>query len=250
MSKFLDLVREKSKTKLKAKVYSMNTFPTGSGIASSASGFTALAASSSKALDIELTKKELSDLARRGSGSAARSIFGGFVYWKDKYAMQLYDEKYWEELRDIIIIVEKKEKKISSRKGMQLTVETSKLYKERQIKIEETLKKVKNALEEKDFQELMILIMRDSDNMHACMHDTIPRLEYLNRKSYEIKEKIKFLNKNHIVAAYSFDAGPNAHIITLDKYVPLLIKELKGFSKNIIISKTGKGITYTKKHLF
>ena len=249
VSKFLDIVRKKTKTKLKAKVNSINTFPTGSGIASSASGFAALAAASTKALKLDLTKKELSALARLGSGSASRSIFGGFVIWKENYAEQLYDEEYWPELRDIIVIFEKKEKKISSRDGMKLTVETSELYKKRIKEVGPTINRVKHALANKDFSMLMSLIMQDSDNMHNCMKNTIPKLEYLNDTSYKIIEKIKSLNQNKIIAGYSFDAGPNAHIITIEENIPILKKELAKFSKSIIISKPGKGIIYSKTHL-
>jgi diphosphomevalonate decarboxylase len=250
VSWFLDLIRAKAHSRLKAKVYSINTFPTGSGIASSASGFAALAAASTKALELNLSKKELSSLARQGSGSASRSIFGGFVFWDNESSKQIYDENYWPELRDMIIIVENKEKKISSRQGMKLTSETSKLYSKRIKNIKTTIEKVKKALLEKNFESLMNLVMQDSDNMHECIHDTTPKLEYLNKKSYEIIKIINLLNKKKIIAGYSFDAGPNAHIITLDKFLPILKKELNKISESIIISKPGEGITYSKNHFF
>ena len=246
VSEFLDLIRKKANTKLKAKVVSINTFPTASGIASSASGFAALAYASCEALNLNLDKNELSGLARLGSGSASRSIYGGFVEWHDKYSTQLKNENYWPELRDIVIIVSKKEKPVSSREAMQITVEKSKLYKERIKNINKTLDSVRTAILNRDFQDLAKHIMLDSDNMHACINET--GIKYLDNTSHKIKQIIKNINNTQIKAAYSFDAGPNAHIITLEKYLPLIMKKFAGYDK--IISKPGQGVRLTKEHLF
>ena len=249
VSKFLDLIREKANIKLKAKVVSINTFPTGSGIASSASGFAALAYASCSALNLNIGKEELSGLARQGSGSAARSIYGGFVEWVEKYSTQLKDETFWSELRDIVVIVSKEEKSISSREGMQKTVLESKLYKERVKKIHKTLDSVRTAIQNKNFPELAKHIMIDSDNMHACINET--GIQYLNETSHKIKQIIKSLNNTQIKAAYSFDAGPNVHIITLEKYMPEIKQALLKISYiNLIISKLGKGVRLIKEHLF
>jgi diphosphomevalonate decarboxylase len=248
VSVFLDIVRKRARSNLKAKIVSKNTFPTGSGIASSASGFAALAAASSKAMSLNYSKKELSMLARQGSGSASRSIYGGFVEWDDSYATQIKDEIFWPELRDIILIVSDKEKSVSSRDAMKQTVEKSSLYKKRIEKIPEKIKNTKTAIQKKDFQSLAKLIMEDSDDMHSCIEET--GINYLAEDSLKIKDIIRDLNKDSIIAAYSFDAGPNAHIITLEKNIPLIIKEIQKFNYLSIISKPGKGISYTKAHLF
>ncbi|MBN2368398.1 diphosphomevalonate decarboxylase [Candidatus Woesearchaeota archaeon] len=251
VSAFLDIIREKSDSNLKAKVVSVNSFPTGSGIASSASGFAALAAASARALELDLSSQELSALARLGSGSASRSIQGGFCEWSGEYAVQLFDENHWPELRDIVVIVSKEEKKISSRDAMKLTVETSSKYKERIENIEKTLEGVRTAIKEKNFPKLAMEIMKDSDNMHACIKDTTPSIDYLNDNSYEIKRLIKELNKEKVIAAYTFDAGPNTHIITTGENAGKITKKLKSLKNTtLIISGVGKGIRYTEKHLF
>jgi diphosphomevalonate decarboxylase len=250
VSKFLDIAREKAKSKLNAKVVSVNNFPMSAGIASSASGFAALAAASSKALGLKLSDGELSALARRGSGSAARSIHGGFVEWENESAKQIKNESHWPELRDIIVLLSDKEKEISSRQGMKLTAETSHLYKKRIQSIGMMLFKVRRAIINKDFPGLMESIMKDSDNLHDCMSDTKPRLNYLNDDSHKIKNIIKTHNSKMIKAAYSFDAGPNAHIITSEIHVEEIMHLLKQFNCTKIISKVGKGVTYTEEHLF
>ena len=225
----------------------MNTFPTASGIASSASGFAALAAACNKALDLGLTDEQLSALARKGSGSASRSVYSGFVEWSGEHAVQLHDGLYWEELRDIVVITSSDEKKISSREAMKLTQEKSRLYKERIKSISRTLDAVRKAIAEKDFPALAEAIMKDSDNMHACIEEA--GIEYLNEKSYAIKDIVRELNSSGIIAAYTFDAGPNAHIITTKKNLTKAKDALFGFGK-IIISRPGKGVRYTEEHLF
>jgi len=246
VSNFLDIIRKKSGKRQWAKVVSNNNFPTASGIASSASGFCALAFAASKAAGLELNKKELSALARQGSGSASRSVHGGFVFWKNKYGKQIEKKEHWPELRDVIIILTKEEKKVSSRQGMKITAEKSKLYKKRQKKIKKTLENVKKYLHEKNFSKLAKEIMQDSDDMHACINEA--GIEYMTEESFKLKKKIIKLNKKETIAAYTFDAGPNMHIITLEKHLPIIEKEFKDYRK--IISATGKEARLTEEHLF
>jgi len=249
VSKFLDIVREKANVNLKAKVVSINSFPTGTGIASSASGFAALAAASSKAIGLEFSNKELSALARLGSGSACRSVFGGFVKWENEYSLQLKDETYWPELRDVIIIVDNQEKKVSSREGMALTKLKSLLYQKRIQKVQSTIENVEKFLLEKDFQNLAYEIMKDSDNMHTCIEEV--GIKYLNETSNEIIKQVINLNKSKIIAGYTFDAGPNAHVITLEKNLPEIINTLSSIpNTKTEIAKVGKGVRYTEEHLF
>ena len=82
ITKFLDIIRQMAASQLFARVESTNHVPTMAGLASSASAYAALALAGSKALGLDLNSKDLSRLARRGSGSACRSIYGGFVEWK------------------------------------------------------------------------------------------------------------------------------------------------------------------------
>ncbi|RLJ07441.1 MAG: diphosphomevalonate decarboxylase, partial [Candidatus Aenigmatarchaeota archaeon] len=136
VGKFLAVVRELAGTQLKAKIVSQNNFPTGAGLASSAAGFAALALACSKALGLPTDPKSLSILARRGSGSATRSVLGGFVEWKkgekadgsDSYAEQIADENHWPEFRILAVITSRKEKKVKSRAGMAQTVKTCPFY--------------------------------------------------------------------------------------------------------------------------
>ncbi len=253
MADIIEYMRKLKKISSKMLIVSENSFPTASGLASSASGAATLCYSISKALDLNLSEKELSIIARRISGSACRSIAGGFVMWKkgemangsDSYAEQIVNEKHWPEVIDIITLVSGEKKKISSSEGHKLTPTTSELYKNRPSSAEARAEKLKKAISEKNFQELAEITMRDSNSLHAVMLDTYPPIIYLNDISKKIIYAIHELNESNgsLVAAYTFDAGPNAQIITLEKNKNKVVAAIKGIvdDNKIIIARQGKG---------
>src|SRR5690606_28346667 len=132
VSRFLDLLRRRAAVDARAEVVSHNNFPTGAGLASSASGFAALAAAAAAALKLDLSPRELSAVARQGSGSAARSIYGGFVEWHrgeredgaDSVAEPLATREHWP-LKVVIAITDAGPKKTGSTDGMTKTEFTS-----------------------------------------------------------------------------------------------------------------------------
>ena len=220
----------------KLRIASTNSFPTGAGIASSASGFAALAFALNETFQLNYSPKELSILARIGSGSASRSVFGGFVLWnrglndsgEDSYAEQIKSESFWPELRDLIVIVESRQKKVSSAEGMQRTVQTAPNYLKKASEAEVRVRSVKDFLLEKNFEGLADEIMTDSDRLHNLIAHSTPKFSYLTRTSEEIIDAIREFNVSKTKAAYTFDAGSNAHIITQEKYLEKLIPMLKG----------------------
>jgi len=251
--RILDLIRKKAGIKEKAKIASLNCFPTETGFASSAAGLAALTLASVKASGLRLSLKEISILARLGSGSACRSIFGGFVEWKrgkkkdgsDSFAFQFAPPSHWPELRNLITIVSYEKKRISSRVGMRATVKTSILYPARLKYLPSLIKKVKKAILNRNFHLLAELVMRESNNLHAVMLDTWPPLFYLNDISKEIIFTILDLNQKEgkNIAFYTFDAGANAHVFTLKKYekkVKKALFKIRGIKK-ILVAKVGQG---------
>jgi diphosphomevalonate decarboxylase len=262
VSGFLDVVRRMARLKSFAHVVSMNSFPKSAGLASSASGFAALAAAASKAAGLELGRRELSALARRGSGSAARSVFGGAVEWRagrkkdgsDCYALQLSPPQRWRTLRNVIAITSSREKKTGSMEGMRRTVVTSELYACRIKSLPKRLALVRNAVKRCDFRMMAAAIMQESDSMHAAMLDSWPPLLYLNGASLRIMERVLELNGSHgePVAAYTFDAGPNAHVYTTARHENEVRKALAGIEgiEKIIMCGVGNGVRYPKEHLF
>jgi len=256
----LDLVREMARMSLRAKVVSSCIVPFAAGLAGSSAGLCALALAATAALGLKLDKKELSIVCRRGSGSACRSVYGGFVEWRkgkkpdgsDSYAVQIADENHWPELRNVIVMIETKEKKVKSRAGMKQTVATSNLYKKRVQDLPKTLDTVRNAILKKDLPTLLEAIMRESNNMHATMLDTWPPILYLNDTSKEIIYAIHEFNEDGIKAGYTFDAGPNPNIFTVEKHVNEIKKILQEIEdvKEIFVCKPGGEPRIVKEHLF
>ncbi len=250
-TKALDHLRSLGKTRLKARVVSLNCFPTAAGLASSAAGFAALAVAGAAALGLKLSQKELSITARLGSGSASRSVVGGFAEWKagakkdgsDSYAVQLAPPTHWPEFRNVIAIVEAGEKKVKSRAGMAETVATSSLFTQRLRDLPKTLETIRKAVLRRDTSSLFPAMMRESDNMHAVMLDTWPPITYLDDVSKQIISAVLELNGSEPVAGYTFDAGPNAHIFTTERNV-LAVKrvllEIPGV-KRMIVAGVGDG---------
>ncbi|KAG0326346.1 diphosphomevalonate decarboxylase [Dissophora globulifera] len=202
-------------------ICSENNFPTAAGLASSASGYACLVYTLSKLFELPLDASDLSIVARQGSGSACRSLFGGFVAWEmgtkedgsDSKAVQIAPETHWPDLQAMICVVSDEKKGTSSTEGMQLTVKTSALLQHR-IKevVPKRMEDMIAAIHNKDFPKFAELTMQDSNQFHAVCLDTYPPIFYMNDISRAIIRIITEYNKDGVKAAYTFDAGPNAVI--------------------------------------
>lgn len=260
----LDIIRKRAGIAHKAKIVSLNCFPTAAGFASSAAGLATLAVAASKAAGLNLKGEELSILARLGSGSACRSVLGGFVEWKkggkadgsDSVAVQVAPASHWPQLRNVIAVVDAGKKKVSSRAGMKQTIATSALFPARLAYLPKLIDDMKKAVLAKDFTKFGELTMRESSNMHATMLDTWPPIMYLNDSSKEIMYAVQEYNQaaGAIKAAYTFDAGPNAHIYTTEDQVDGVKKMLANIDgvRKVIVCKVGEGprmLTDEKEHM-
>lgn len=245
-SKVLSAIRKQAGIKTKARVSSSNNFPTAAGIASSASGFAALACAGADAAGLNATCRKLSIFARLGSGSACRSVLGGFVEWKmgskkdgsDSFAVQIAPASHWGEIRNVIAITNPERKKIGSAHGMEITAKTSKLYPERVRLNPKIIGMMKKAILARDLEAFLTLTMRESSHLHAVMLDSFPPIIYLNDISREIMNAVLEYNeaKGKICAGYTFDAGPNAHVYTTaacENEVKKLLSEIDGVQKTI-----------------
>ncbi|QRV93765.1 diphosphomevalonate decarboxylase [Ceratobasidium sp. AG-Ba] len=208
-------------------IASFNNFPTAAGLASSASGFAALVASLAHLYELPATPSELSVIARQGSGSACRSLFGGYVAWEmgskpdgsDSFAVEIAPKEHWPELHALICVVNDAKKGTSSTAGMQRTVETSPLLQHR-IKevVPQRMKDIIAAIKARDFESFAAITMADSNQFHAVALDTAPPIFYMNDVSRAIISIIVEYNRasvaagGKIKAAYTYDAGPNAVI--------------------------------------
>ena len=213
----LDRVRAMAGLQARARVISENSFPIGAGLASSASGFAALSLAASKAAGLELSEKELSILARFGSGSACRSIPGGFTEWtagtcsEESFARQIAPPEHWD-LRDVIAIVSRAHKRVGSTEGHALAP-TSHLHQAHVASVADRLLQAKTALMERDLATLGPLIEEDAISMHAVMMTSRPPIYYWLPSSIRLIHEVQNWRAEGLEVYFTFDAGPNVHLI-------------------------------------
>ena len=245
--KHLDMIRQIAGIKIFAKVDSKNNFPKASGIASSASGFAALTVAGVAAAGIKLSQKDLSILARIGSGSACRSIPDGIVEWrfgktdKTSYAVSLYPTNYWD-LTDLIAVVGSGEKKVGSSEGHKLA-DSSPFYNARILGMPKKVREIKTAFKNKDFTKLGEIIEAEAINMHTVMMTSTPPLFYWLPETLAVTDLVLKMRERGIESYFTIDAGPNVHIICERKNTEKIKKELIKTKniKKIIENKVGEG---------
>ncbi|KAL6714896.1 diphosphomevalonate decarboxylase [Lecanora helva] len=210
------------------RLTSTNNFPTAAGLASSAAGFAALVRAIADLYELPQSPTELSLIARQGSGSACRSLLGGYVAWDhgtrsdgtDSCARLVAPKSHWPEMRALIMVVSAEKKGVSSTTGMQETVKTSSLFATRAADVvPKRMLEMENAIEHRDFESFAKVTMRESNSFHATCLDTEPPIFYLNDVSRAAIRAVERVNQlaGKIVAAYTFDAGPNCVVYYLEK---------------------------------
>ena len=213
---------------MKLKIVSENNFPTAAGLASSAAGFAALVQAIANLFELPDSPSDLSLIARQGSGSACRSLFGGYVAWRmgekddgsDSKADLVAPASHWPQMRALILVASAAKKGVSSTSGMQQTVATSGLFKERITNIvPANMDLMEDAVKNKDFAKFAEVTMRDSNSFHACCADTYPPIFYMNDVSRAAIRAVESINAKagKSVAAYTFDAGPNCVVYYLEE---------------------------------
>jgi diphosphomevalonate decarboxylase len=242
---FLDLVRDLAGMKQYAEVVSENNFPSSAGIASSASAFAALALAATRAAGITLTMQELSRLARRGSGSACRSVPGGFVEWQagkeesDSFATSFAPPEHWD-LADCIAIVSTGHKKTGSTEGHVLAA-SSPLQTARVADAYRRLDICRRAILERDFEALAAVVEQDSDMMHAVMMTSTPGLFYWQPASLTVMQAVREWRSKGKPVCYTVDAGPNIHVICPREYIGETEKNLRTLPGVVDVLVAGVG---------
>jgi diphosphomevalonate decarboxylase len=242
---FLDRVRALAGKTWFARVSSENNFPTGAGIASSAAAFAALSLAATRAIGLELEEAALSQLARRGSGSACRSVPGGFVEWQsgnddeDSYAASIAAPQHWA-LVDHVAIVRAGHKPVGSTEGHALAC-TSPLQDARVADTPRRLDICRAAILQRDFQALTEIVELDSNLLHAVMMTSTPALFYWEPASIALMKSIPVWRQEGIRAAYTLDAGPNVHIISPREDSAAVQDRLQAFPgvKSVLVAPVG-----------
>lgn len=251
----------------KLHIVSENNFPTAAGLASSAAGFAALVTCIAKLYELPESYSEISKIARMGSGSACRSLFGGYVAWEmgvekngsDSKAVEVAPMEHWPQMKACILVACADKKDTPSTSGMQLTVATSDLFKERITNVVPArFEQMKKSILDKNFAEFAELTMKDSNSFHATCLDSFPPIFYMNDTSKKVIKLCHLINDYYgeTIVAYTFDAGPNAVLYYLEeneeklmKFIYNLFKQLPGWDTKYSAAGLQKFVDADKNEL-
>jgi diphosphomevalonate decarboxylase len=248
VSAVLDRVRSLAGIKACALVSSENNFPTGAGIASSAAAFAALALAASKAAGLDLPEKDLSRLARFGSGSACRSVPSGFVEWlpgtcdEDSFAEAIAPPNHWN-LTDCIAVVQTSHKATGSTEGHTLAA-SSPLQAARIADAPRRLDLCRKAIHDRDFEALTSVVEQDSHLMHAVMMTSNPPLLYWEPASIEIIKAAADWRQDGLPVCCTLDAGPNVHVLCPTEHAHAVADRLSAIPsvRSVLTSEVGQGV--------
>ena len=255
---YLDAMRRYTGFKEKVEVATRKSFPVGSGLAGSAASASALAEAFAGLIGKTNDTRLKSIMARRGSGSASRSVYGGFVMWQkgnndeSSYSKQLFNENHWD-LRNVIAMVSSNPKKIKSIEGMRLSKKTcpEQLYSDFVNAANPHIEQISTALLGSDIAKLGQLYEKENYLFRQICLKTIPTLDYWTKTTHHILDKVANLRNDGIPAYAGTDAGPNVHIFTLPKHVERVtrtIQEVQGVLETIHC-RVGEGSHLIQEHL-
>lgn len=256
----LNRIREQAKIKTFARVHSRNNFPSATGLASSASAFAALSLAASRAAGLELSERNLSILARQGSGSAARSVPGGFVEWlaatntistsDSSYGRQLMPPEAWD-LKDVIAIVSRDAKKVGSSEG-HAAVNTSPFLGERISRLPTRYHRVRRELLNKNLKGLGPDMEAEAIELHMLAMTSRPPIFYWSPATVRVMDAVRQMRDEGLSAYYTLDAGPNVHVLVEAKDAEEVANRLKTFAdvQEVVTSGAGGGARVVEEHLF
>ncbi|MCX7839016.1 MAG: diphosphomevalonate decarboxylase [Anaerolineae bacterium] len=252
----LERVRALAHIETRARVHSRNNFPMGAGIASSASAFAALSLAATRAAGLALSERELSILARQGSGSACRSIPAGFVEWlagtssADSYAVQIAPPSFWD-LRDVIAVVSTTEKHVGSTEG-HAAASSSHFLAARLQALPERLARVRHALATRDLEMLGNAIEQDAIELHLIAMTSRPPIFYWSPGMVRVIQAVHAWRGEGLAVYFTLDAGPNVHLICEARdadSVAMRVREIPEVVQ-VIVNAPGDAAYLTDQHLF
>lgn len=256
----LDLLRQWAGKEGSFRVATRNSFPAAAGMASSASGFSALTLAATKAMGIDLSEKESSILARRsGSGSAARSVLGGYVEWpapgqavddESCHAVSLAPASHWP-LADVVALVETGPKEVSSLDGHR-RAGTSPHFAARLELVPGRLAQVREAIQEKDVEKLGVVLEEDAIELHLVAMSSRPPIFYWKPASLTVLEAVRRWREEGIHAYSTMDAGANVHVICPLEESPAVAERLAALPgvDGVIEDRVGDGPRFVGEDLF
>jgi len=252
----LDHLREWAGTDHRAQVFSRNSFPAGTGLASSASAFAALTLAAAAALDLALPKSHLSAMARLGSGSASRSIPAGFVEWaageshETSCAFSIAPPDHWT-LCDCIAVTCTTHKVVGSTEG-KARATTSPIYRARVESARAALDPCRAAIHARDLAALGALMETDAVLMHAVTMTSHPPVYYWMPTTLAVLQSALAWRAEGLPVYFTLDAGPNVHCLCEETNAAPVAERLRAIPgvKTVIVARPGPGAHLTDHHLF
>jgi len=253
----LDRIRQISGVAQRARVASFNGFPPDAGLASSASGFAALTLAGTRAAGLELSAKELSCLARLGSGSAARSIPGGFSEWhagsehESSWGEQIAPPDHWPGLRDIVAVVAGEPKPAGSTQGMALA-QSSPHFETRLSLVPGRLLRVRQAVLDRDLTSLGEVSEEEAIELHLIAMSSRPPIFYWRPETVAFIHRVLAWRSEGLKVYFTMDAGPNVHMLCQEESAGSIVAALEGMAEvqQIIVNAPGPAARLCSGHLF
>jgi diphosphomevalonate decarboxylase len=246
VSDHLDLVRAEAGITTRARVVTKNNFPKGVGAASSASGFAALSVSAAAAAGLDLTPKQLSILARQGSGSASRSIPGGVTVWhkgdssQTSFAEPVEFPSDWDLEILLVFVGEMKQKKVGSTEGM-ARAQTSPYYQTAIKEAEQNIIRLQQAFAQQDWQQFGQVVEAEVFRLHLLCMSSIPHVLYWQGATVDIFQKLISLREQQVYGFFTVDAGPHVHVICQRADTDQIMAELQAIPNVTDIVRCGVG---------
>lgn len=245
--RFLNQIRKLAASNDRFEIHSTNNFPTASGLASSASGYAALALAASNAAGLNLTQTELCALARFGSGSASRSMYGGFVEMtagrvgaNRSETTQLADEHFWP-ISVLVAVTDDAPKPIGSREAMAITQKTSPFYPAWVASAQGDLDAMRRAIRRRDLLTVGTIAEHSALKLHGMIMACKPGIFYWNPGTMEVIQEIHRMRNNGIPVFFSIDAGPQVKTICDPQFGRLVSERLQSLPGVKQVIRSGPG---------
>jgi diphosphomevalonate decarboxylase len=247
---FLDVIRRTAGIGAKAEVTITSNFPVAAGLASSASTFAALAVAGTRAAGLSLSTEQLSLLARRGSGSAARSIYGGYVEWlageasdgTDSFAVPVAPSHHWP-IGIVVAVTDEGSKPVSSREGMAHVVKHSPFFPAWLASHEADLETVRAGIQARDLKRVGAAAEHNCLKMHAVSLAAQPAVLYWTPATVAVVQRVVELRQEGLEAYFTIDAGPQVKVLCLPQQraaVADQIGRVQGV-RRVVLSEPGPG---------
>jgi len=243
VSRHLDLIRKRAGIDKRARIFSENNFPSSAGLSSSASGFAALTLAACSAAGLKLDERELSILARLGSGSAARSVPSGWVIWHsegDAHAETIFPHDHWD-LVDFVAIVSKEKKAVPSSAG-QRSVWTSPFFEDRLRLLPKKIDRFMQSVRERDFPAFGAIVEQEALELHSIMLTQSPGLIYWSTGTLALMKLVRQLRPD-LEAYFTMNTGQDVHIIAHAKDEKRLVDRLGSLDivDEVIVARPSAG---------